>query len=268
MLWVLICLMVLYTVLGGFAWFWRNRRSGQTYPLNRELAVLTGALLLHSAAVWWPVAAGRVLLTGFGPVCVLISWLVLMLYFGGSFFYRLSGLQLLLYPLSAAGLLLAVLFPGKPVAHPLGDWPLMLHLAASLLAYSLFAVAALLAVLILWLSRDLHRHKIRPGASFLPPLLSLEKLMFQGMWAGFALLTVSLISGTFFAEAVFGKPAGLTHKTVFGVLGWLIYAALLFKRSMSAWRGKKVAVWTIVGFISLMLAYIGSKFVLEIILRR
>ena len=103
--------------------------------------------------------------------------------------------------------------------------------------------------------------------AFLPPLLSLEKLMFQGMWAGFLLLTVSVVSGTVFSEEVFGVPARFSHKTVFGILSWLIYAALLFMRRRSGWRGKKVAVWTIVGFVSLMLAYVGSKFVLEVMLK-
>ena len=82
------------------------------------------------------------------------------------------------------------------------------------------------------------------------------------------LLSFSVISGTFFAEAVFGQPLNFSHKTVFGILSWLIYAGLLLKRSMTAWRGKNVAVWTIIGFISLMLAYVGSKFVLEILLGR
>ena len=92
--------------------------------------------------------------------------------------------------------------------------------------------------------------------------------MFQGMWAGFVLLTYSVISGTFFAETVFGKPMTFTHKTIFSIMSWLIYGALLLKHSMTAWRGKKAAVWTIVGFVSLIFAYVGSKFVLEIILHR
>ena len=144
----------------------------------------------------------------------------------------------------------------------------MLHIISSLLAYSLFGITTLIAVLILWLSRDLHRHRLSPARSFLPPLLSLERMMFQSMWIGFALLTVSVISGTFFAEEVFGRPMMFTHKTIFSIVSWFIYAGLLLKRSMTAWRGKRPAVWTIVGFISLMLAYVGSKFVLEVILHR
>ena len=193
---------------------------------------------------------------------------MLMLYLMGSFFYRLRGLQLLLYPLSVLFMLLAILFPGHVESYRITDWPFMLHIISSLLAYSLFGITTLIAVLILWLSRDLHRHRLSPARSFLPPLLSLERMMFQSMWIGFALLTVSVISGTFFAEEVFGRPMTFTHRTIFSIVSWFIYAGLLLKRSMTAWRGKRPAVWTIVGFISLMLAYVGSKFVLEVILHR
>ncbi|MDO4879030.1 MAG: cytochrome c biogenesis protein CcsA [Neisseria sp.] len=264
----LICLMPVYAALGVFAWYWRLKRDAASYPQGLEAGVLAVALLLHGALVLMPVLAGRELILGFGYACALIVWLMLMLYLAGVFFYRLRGLQLLLYPLSAMILLLAVLFPGSPVSYRLADWPSMLHIVSSLLAYSLFGITALVALLMLWLSRDLHRHRLAPSRSFLPPLLSLEKMMFQGMWVGFALLTVSVISGTFFSEATLGKPAAFTHKTVFGVLSWFIYAGLLLKRSMTAWRGKRAAVWTVIGFVSLMLAYAGSKFVLEVLLHR
>lgn len=189
-------------------------------------------------------------------------------YFAGSFFYPLRGVQLLLYPCAALMLLSGLVFPGKFSGYEITDLPFMLHIGTSLLAYGLFGIATLLSVLTLLLNRSLHRRSFSKLAGFLPSLLSLEKLMFQAMWAGFILLTYSVVSGTFFAEAVFGKPMTFTHKTVFGILSWLIYGGLLLKHSMTAWRGKKAAVWTIIGFVSLMIAYMGSKFVLEIILKR
>lgn len=265
---MLICLTFVYAALAAFVWFWRLKREAADYPLGRELAVLAAALLPHGAALLLPVLFDHVLILGLGYATAVVVWLMLMLYLAGSFFYRLRGLQLLLYPLSAFLLLCAALFPGHSAAYRLDDWPFMLHIVSSLLAYSLFGITTLIAVLILWLSRDLHRHRLSPSRSFLPPLLSLEKMMFQSMWAGFALLTVSVVSGTFFSEAVFGRPLTFTHKNLFGVLSWFIYAGLLLKRSMMSWRGKRPAVWTIVGFVCLMLAYAGSKFVLEVLLNR
>lgn len=265
---VLICLMLVYAGLAVFVWRHHKKRDQKPYPLKIELGVLAVALIVHGTALSLPILQDQVLIMGFGYSVSLIVWLMLMMYWCGSFFYPLRGLQLLLYPCAVLSLLLGMIFPGKFIGYQISDWPFMLHVGTSLLAYGLFGIVTLLAVLILLLNRELHKKKFSPLVSFLPPLLSLEKLMFQGMWVGFLLLTYSVISGTFFAEAVFGKPAGLTHKTVFGILSWLIYGGLLLKHSMTAWRGKKVAVWTIVGFISLMLAYVGSKFVLEIILHR
>ncbi|MDO4248818.1 MAG: cytochrome c biogenesis protein CcsA [Neisseria sp.] len=265
---LLILPMLVYAALALFAWkYYKNGGSG-TYPLNIELGILAPATLVHGILIALPVFADKVLVMGFGYALSLIVWLVLVMYFAGSFFYSLKGLQLLLYPVAAISLLLAAVFPGKHTGYSVSNLPFMLHIGTSLVAYSMFAIVTLLAVLILWLSRDLHQHKFSPLVAFLPPLLSLEKLMFQGMWAAFALLTVSVVSGTFFSEEVFGRPFAFTHKSVFGILSWLIYGALLLKRSMMGWRGRRAAIWTIIGFVSLMLAYVGSKFVLEVLLER
>jgi len=102
----------------------------------------------------------------------------------------------------------------------------------------------------------------------LPPLLTMEALLFRIIWAGVVLLTLTLASGVVFSEELFGKVARLNHKTVFGVLSWLIFAALLVGRHAYGWRGRTAVRWTLAGFLTLVLAYIGSKFVLEVILGR
>ncbi|MDO4642179.1 MAG: cytochrome c biogenesis protein CcsA [Neisseria sp.] len=265
---LLILLILVYAALAVFVWKCRSKGDSDVYPLKIELSILAPATLIHGAMVASPVLVDKVLVMGFGYALNLIVWLMLVMYFAGSFFYSLRGLQLLLYPVAAVSLLLAVVFPGRYTGYSIENLPFMLHIGTSLVAYSMFSIVTLLSVLILWLSRDLHKHKFSLMVSFLPSLLSLEKLMFQGMWVGFILLTVSVVSGTFFAEEVFGRPFTFTHKSIFGILSWLIYGALLLKRSMTAWRGKNAAIWTIIGFISLMLAYVGSKFVLEVLLRR
>ncbi|QEY25115.1 cytochrome C assembly family protein [Neisseria zalophi] len=263
---VLIYLILVYAGLTGFVWWYHQKQNNKPYPLKAELVVLTPSLLVHLAVLLTPVVEDKVVIMGFGYSVSLIVWLMLAMYCIGSFFYNLKGLQLLLYPCAAMSLLMATIFPGKFTGYQISDWPFMLHIGASLLAYGLFGIVTLLAVLILLLNNNLHKKKISSLVSFLPPLLSLEKLMFQGMWAGFLLLTYSVVSGTFFADQIFNKPVMLTHKTVFGILSWLIYGGLLLKHGMTAWRGKTVAVWTVIGFISLMLAYVGSKFVLEVVL--
>jgi ABC-type uncharacterized transport system permease subunit len=96
----------------------------------------------------------------------------------------------------------------------------------------------------------------------------MESLLFRIIWAGFILLTLTLASGVVFSEELFGKAATFNHKTVFGVVSWLIFAALLCGRHIYGWRGRVAVRWTLAGFLSLVLAYIGSKFVVEVILGR
>ncbi|MFN2575962.1 inner membrane protein YpjD [Neisseria gonorrhoeae] len=264
---VFIFLTAVYAGLGAFALHCQQQGRGRDYPWKTELPVLGAALTVHGAALLMPVIQDKIIIMGFGYSGSLIVWMMLFIYFAGSFF--LSAARSAVAAVSLRRTDAAVRFGFRKFSgYEITDFPFMLHIGTSLLAYGLFGIATLLSVLTLLLHRSLHRRNFSKLAGFLPSLLSLEKLMFQAMWAGFILLTYSVVSGTFFAEAVFGKPMTFTHKTVFGILSWLIYGGLLLKHSMTAWRGKKAAVWTIIGFVSLMIAYMGSKFVLEIILKR
>lgn len=262
---LLLVLILAYVVLSVLAWRFWQRHTDVPYPLRGEQSLLLLILLLHTFVVWQPMLQQHVLLVGFGQALNLITWLMVMLYWVGSFRYRLQGLQLALFPCSALVLLIALLLPGQAIAYPMHNTAFMIHVLSALLAYALFGITTLLAVLMLVRNYYLHRRKTAPQQSFLPPLLAIEKLMFQGLQAGFVLLTIAAVSGTVFSEAVFGEPARFNHKTVFGVLSWIIYLVILLRHHMQAWRGKKVAWWVIVSFVSLMLAYFGSKFVLEIL---
>jgi ABC-type uncharacterized transport system permease subunit len=98
--------------------------------------------------------------------------------------------------------------------------------------------------------------------------MHMEKLLFRLLLAAFVLLTFTLLSGAFFSEALFGKPFKFGHKTLFGFLSWGIFAWLLYGHWKFGWRGKKAMVLTLSGFVMLLLAYIGTKFVVEILLGR
>ena len=264
----LIILLFIYGGLGAFVWgFWRNRPNDE-YPIKLEIAILVPALILHAAAVWLPMLSGGQVNFGFGHALNLITWLMLLLYCIGSLLYPLKGLQIFLYPMAVLSIIVAALLPGQNANYAATSIPFFIHVGSSIFAYCLFGIATIMAVLIILLERDLHRRRMSPLMSFLPPLLSLEKLMFQAIWLGFILLTISVVTGTVFSETVFNMPFRWTHKVVFGIASWLIYAVLLFGRIFRSWRGKKAAYFVIAGFFSLMLAYIGSKFVLEILLGR
>ena len=108
---------------------------------------------------------------------------------------------------------------------------------------------------------------VRPPPG-LPPLLTMERLLFQMLGAGFVLLTLTVASGVVFSEEIFGRALTFDHKTVFGLLSWLIFGVLLAGRLAYGWRGRAALNGTFAGFAALLLAYVGSRFVLEVMLGR
>lgn len=261
-----VCLLLIYGCLSVFViHFWKTK-SAQPYPVKQEMLLLMPVLLLNAIWLWLPIVESRQLVLGFGHALAMLSWITLVLYWCGSFFYRLQGLQLFLYPLAVISLLCDYFLPGVNKGIEVNNNAFALHIFSSLLAYSLFALSTLLAWLMLWLAKDLRQHRLSPSVSFLPPLLSIEKLMFQALSMGFVLLTIALLSGMLFSEEVFGHAFAWSHKIVFGLASWFIYAAVLVLRWKQGARGKKIAYTVMGGFALLALAYVGSKFVLEIIL--
>ncbi|MEO8157239.1 MAG: cytochrome c biogenesis protein CcsA [Betaproteobacteria bacterium] len=225
-------------------------------------------LVLHALLIVRSVFEGDALYFGVGSAISVIIWLTVLIYWTGNFFYRLEGLQVMVLPI-AAGLSLLPL--ALPSTHPLTNTHLTAfkaHLIISLLAYSLFTIASLHVLMMAIVERRLHRGNLPPFMRNLPPLLTMERLLFQIIFAGFILLTLTLGSGMLFSEELFGKPMQVSHKTVFGILSWIIFGAMLAGRALYGWRGRVAMRWTLAGFLSLFLAYIGSKFVLEILLQR
>jgi ABC-type uncharacterized transport system permease subunit len=192
---------------------------------------------------------------------VLIYWL-------SGFFYRLEGLEIFIAAAAAILVWTPLALPAvRPLSHT--DAPFFrLHILIALLAYSLFTIASLQALTMAVLERRLHGGKLPTLLESLPPLLTMERMLFKIITLGFVLLTLTLGSGMLFSEELSGKPFQVNHKFVFAIVSWCIFAALLAGRWIYGWRGRLALRWTIGGFVVLVLAYIGSKFVLEIILHR
>jgi ABC-type uncharacterized transport system permease subunit len=141
------------------------------------------------------------------------------------------------------------------------------------LAYSTLTIAAFHAVLMALQEARLHTRSAAGGwfnsaLDQLPALLTMEKLLFRVIWIGFILLSLTVLSGFVFSEQVFGRPLLLDHKSVFALLSWALFAALLAGRRWQGWRGKTALRFTLAGFATLALAYVGSRFVLEVVLHR
>ena len=255
-----------------------RRLSGEDQPgrelstLHRQLSMLHWAtlapLLLHTWLLYRMVFAPDGIYLGVGTSISAIIWLTVAIYWLGSFFHRLHGLQVLILGAAAALVLLPALLPSvRPLSHT-DLAAFRLHLLISLLSYSLFTIASLQALMLALLERRLHGGALPAYLQSLPPLLTMERLLFRLITAGFLLLTLTLASGMLFSEELFGRPLQFTHKVIFGILAWLIFAALLAGRQLYGWRGRVALRWTLAGFLTLILAYIGSKFVLEVILKR
>lgn len=172
------------------------------------------------------------------------------------------NLGLVLFPLSAAVLLIAMLFGQQQSANV--DPGLQWHVLTSVVAYSLLTMAAVQAILVRLQNKRLHNH--RPGGFLrnLPPLTVMEKVLFQVLCATFAMLSLSLFTGFAFLDDLFAQR--LVHKTTLSIVAWLIIAILLLGHFLWGWRGQKASALTLGAFTSLLLAYFGSKLVIELIL--
>jgi ABC-type uncharacterized transport system permease subunit len=232
-------------------------------------------LALHAHLLYSALFAPEGLRFGFAHALSTMVWLAVLFYWFESLFYDLEGMQAPALALATLAVPLPALFPGHASGTLAASLEFKLHLALAMLAYSLFTLAILHALLMAVLERRLHRSPSGAGASMLqgplgalPPLLTLERLLFRLIAAAFVLLTCTLATGIAFSESLFGQALRFDHKTLFAVLSWATFAFLLGGRQFYGWRGRQALRWTLAGFVMLLLAYIGSRFVLEVILGR
>lgn len=260
--------LIVYSALSVF--FLRAQLAGNAEKLNRGLlgnAVLL-PLALHGYLLYDNLWSAGALNLGLMHALSLILWLTILVYWLAHFFYPLASLKTLVLPLAGVGAMLPFIFPGARVMPQAGSWAFDAHVLAAMLAYSLFTIAALHAGLMSLVENSLHRARLPALLRDLPPLLTMEILLFRIIAAGFVLLTLTLISGGVFSEQIFGRAWQFNHKVLFGFISWLVFGVLLAGHHFYGWRGRTAVSWTMSGFALLVLAYIGSKFVLEVILHR
>ncbi|QOJ21804.1 MAG: cytochrome c biogenesis protein CcsA [Gammaproteobacteria bacterium] len=268
---------LLYILIGWY--FWRNTWNQPSLQASEPASATIGwmhyamliPLLLHATTIYQSMFAGAGLRFGVSNAISVIVWLTAFIYWFSGFFKRLQGLQSLVAPVAAASaiaVLLPLFFPSLRILENTELPAFKAHLLVAMLAYSLLTIAALHALLMTVVERQLHHPVARSVLTNLPPLLAMEKLLFHIIWVGFVLLTLTLLSGVVFSKEVFGQPVTFSHKTLFGFISWGVFAALLAGRQFYGWRGRIAIRWTLAGFVTLLLAYIGSKFVLEIVLNR
>lgn len=253
---------------------WLTLESESARPPVWHGPVLALAIGLHGVLLVHGVYVEGQLRFGFAHALSATLWITAIIIWVESLFSASRGLFLLVLPLAAVAALLPAAYPGAILGEST-DAPLFrLHLLLAILAYSLLTIAAMQALLMASMDRRLHGDnsggagRLAHFLDRLPPLLSMETVLFRLIGAGFVLLTATLVSGVFFSEEVFGRALRLDHKTIFTLAAWFVFGALLAGRVVFGWRGRTALRWTLTGFAMLMLAYVGSRFVLEVLLQR
>ena len=253
--------------------FWRSRWSGSAPDAGIsmrtwERSLIALAILLQGSALFFAIFDQGGMRFSFALALTSMCWLAAAAYWLENLRIRLEALQPLILGIAGISSGFPILFEKTHLLTHANNLGFRMHFIAAMLAYSLFALSALHAAFLNFAEKQLHRRHVSRGLNALPPILALEDLLFRMITAGFSLLTIALGSGIFFSDAIYGKPLSFDHKTLFALVSWAIFAALLFGRWRFGWRGKKAQRWLLTGFFALILAYIGSRFILETILQR
>lgn len=215
---------------------------------------------LHSAVIVFDVAGASTQAArfGFAPALSVTVWLVLAVYAIESRFLPLTGVRRILAGCAIVSMAMALAFPGELVSQ-VAPWA-PVHWVLGIASYGLFGAAVLHAVLLNQAEKRLRQKSITTHALGLP-LLQLERLTFRFVAAGFSVLTAALVLGWWLTPAW-----RWDHKVVFSLCAWALFAALLLGRYRFGWRGLQATRWLYVGAALLFLAYVGSRFVLEVLI--
>lgn len=258
---------ILYLVSAGL--LLQRLASGiQANQRTKYIALGLGlvAALGHVITLYHIVITPRGLNLTFFHVLSVTSWVASVMVLLSSMKKPLENLAIAVLPFTAITLTLQSLSVNDSTAIEVVGAGLKAHILISILSYGLLTLAALQAVLLAIQTRHLrNRH---PGGFIraLPPLETMDALLFRLIAVGYVLLSLSLLTGVTYIENIFAQH--LVHKTVLSFAAWVVFAILLWGRWRFGWRGRTAVRWTLSGFVVLMLAYFGSKLVLEVILQR
>ncbi|SEQ36778.1 ABC-type uncharacterized transport system, permease component [Ectothiorhodospira magna] len=259
---------VLYFTGGALLMQRLRKAAGGAAPPARGKALLFsvwgGAVALHALLLYLHVFSVNGTGMGVFSVVSMVAWLIAFFLLMASIRYPIHVLGILLLPFAGVTVSLELALAGDLHTPTVADPGLRAHMLLAMIAFSLLTIAAIQAALLALQNHSLHNH--RPGGLIraLPPLSTMDTMLFHVIGWGFIFLTAALLTGLFVLEDLFAQH--LAHKAVFAIIAWLIFATLLVGRFRFGWRGRLAARWTLIGFALLFVAYVGSKMVLEMIL--
>jgi ABC-type uncharacterized transport system permease subunit len=233
-------------------------------------------LVIHGVQLHDSVFTSQGFVFGFAQDLSLIAWVGLAFYWFQSWFLPISSLRWMALMFAMVCAFLPNLFPGVLISPKAVSDPWFKgHFVVATVSVGLLSLAAMHAMLMSVQDRALHRQlAIIPNSRFahwledLPPLMTMESLLFNLLYVGFALLSLTVFSGLLFSQTLFGKPLVFDHKTIFALISWFLFAGLLLARWRVGLRGRAAIRWVLSAYTALLLAYVGSRFVLEVILQR
>ncbi len=251
----------LYLVASGLQY--RQLKRGESRGAL-PLGLGVGAASAHAVAVFSGIVTDAGMNLSVLQASSLISWFICTITLFSSLGRPLGSLLIALLPTAAItiALTLALDSPGALQRYNTG---MIAHILLSILAYSVLSIAAMQAIALALQEYRLRHHQLRGLLKVLPPLQTMEQMLFEIIWVGFALLTAAIATGAIYVDDLLAQH--LVHKTFFSVVAWLLFAVLLWGRHQLGWRSRTAIRWTLSAFACLLIAYIGSKVVLEVILQ-
>ncbi|MBU3625160.1 cytochrome c biogenesis protein CcsA [Polynucleobacter sp. JS-Safj-400b-B2] len=253
-------------------------KSGVESGLSSGLvqAAIFVILVIHGVQLHDSVFTPRGFVFGFAQDLSLIAWVGLAFYWFQSWFLPISSLRWMALMFALICAALPNIFPGTLISPKAVSDPWFKgHFVVATVSVGLLSLAAMHAMLMSVQDRALHRQlAIVPNGRLahwledLPPLMTMESLLFNLLYVGFALLSLTVFSGLLFSQTLFGKPLVFDHKTIFALVSWFLFAGLLIARWRVGLRGRAAIRWVLSAYTALLLAYVGSRFVLEVILQR
>ncbi|MET0091207.1 MAG: cytochrome c biogenesis protein CcsA [Candidatus Thiodiazotropha sp.] len=241
-----------------------NARLNTRLPRALALGLGFTGVILHAIPHYLNLVSATGFNMGIFNALSLIAWTIVLLLMISSLTKPIENLAIVIMPIAALSVYLENRYQTVHFVTDQFSTGLTFHILVSMLAYSLFTLASVQAIL---LAIQDHHLRSRHSGGFiraLPPLQTMESLLFEMIAVGFVLLTLALLSGFAFLDNMFEQH--LAHKTILSIIAWVVFGTLLWGRYRFGWRGQKALIWTLSGFVVLMLAYFGTKVVLELIL--
>ena len=258
---------LLYLVTAGLISYRIFRLNIAAEGMKVQITILGGiALVAHALVLYHSIISTAGLNLGFYNALSLVSWLIAVFVLSLAVIKPIENLAIVFLPAAAIALCLALAFHIDFVVSDPSVIGLRIHILLSIAAYSFLAIAATQSILLAIQEYQLRNKRPVSAMRILPPMQTMEELLVQMLAIGFFLLSMSLASGLMFVHDFFAQH--LVHKTVLSILAWLIFGLVLVGRWAWGWRGMKLIRWNLGGFFFLMLAYFGTKMVLELILHR